>query len=491
MRNCHPGGKPRSSPTSVIASSVQRKSCTTFRKICAVVASTWQSFRRRGHPNYSRHFMIMAGLQRGGLLAFAGMCLVGSCVAQFYEEGPFFYSDSEAQDPTAILVEKVQRGEVTLDESSDQAFLTDFLGKLGVPVASQVLVYSKTSFQNSRILPSRPRALYFSEEHYIGWVQGGDIEVISIDPALGPIFYVLSIPRPPQQKLTLFRSNECLNCHGGSRTAGVPGMLVRSVHADTGGFPLLGAGTFLTDHASPLSERWGGWYVTGEHDGERHMGNLLNEEAERGKAIVVRDHGKLKTLDHVITTHPYLTNTSDIVALMVLEHQIMAHNMITQSHYNVRRWLHYDRVLNQELEGEHEGLRETTANLINGQVDRLLKVMLFQDEVALEGWGVEGGEAFQAAFTAHALKASNGRSLKDFHLLGRLFRHRLSYMIYSQSFAHLPEVFRERFYAKLHAILTSAEPPEAYAYLKTKERGRILKILMETKPDFAKIYEGN
>ena len=31
---------------------------------------------------------------------------------------------------------------------------------------------------------------------------------------------------------------------------------------------------FNTVHASPLEQRWGGWWVTGNHGGARHMGNI-------------------------------------------------------------------------------------------------------------------------------------------------------------------------------------------------------------------------
>lgn len=410
---------------------------------------------------------------------------VATASAQFYEDAPFYYTDSDANDPASKLVRQIESGAVKIDTSDDQAFLRDLLAKLDVPIASQVLVYSKTSFQNGRIAPSRPRALYFSEDCYIGWVQGGDIEIISIDPELGPIFYFLEIPRPPEKKMVLFRSHECLNCHGGSRTAGVPGMLVRSVYADTRGFPLLGAGTYQTDHSSPIEERWGGWYVTGEHDGPRHMGNRLNAEAQQGSARMVRDYGTLKSLDSVINTDPYLSNESDIVALMVLEHQITVHNLITQSHYNVRRWMHHDAKVRTHQEGKPVDLRPTTRRMVEAQAEKLLAAMLFENEHQLEGWGVEGGDAFQEALLANAPRSQDGRSLKDLELLSRLFRHQLSYMIYSQAFDHLPEPFKAVFYEKLHAILIGKESSDRYAYLKESERHRILKILTETKPEFA------
>ena len=426
-------------------------------------------------------------LHCGAVAAVLGVFVV-EVQGQSYEEAPFFYTDTEAKDPTAQLVEKIQLGSVRLDTSSDQAFLKDLLTKLEVPVASQVLVYSKTSFQNSRITPTQPRAIYFSDDHYVGWVQGGDIEIISIDPKLGPVFYVLEIPRPPKRPLALIRHHECLSCHGTSRTGGVPGMLVRSVRADARGFPILSAGTHLSDHASPLSERWGGWYVTGE-SASPHMGNQLHREKERGGAELVENHGQLESLEGVISTQPYLTDKSDIVALMVLEHQITVHNLLTQSGYNVRKWIHYDGILKDGFDDDTVGVREATQRLIEGQVKRLLDVMLFKNELALESWGVEGDEAFQEAFLANAKASKKGRSLRDFQLLSRLFRHRLSYMIYSQSFDHLPQLFKEAFYEKLHGVLIG-DDLEGYPYLISKERQRILDILVETKEDYAEFIDG-
>ncbi len=401
----------------------------------------------------------------------------------FYEEAPIHYSDTEARDPLALLVEQIEKGDLVMDTSSDRDFLRDLLTKLEIPIATQMLVYSKTSFQNTRILPARPRALYFSEEYYIGWVRGGDIEVISMDPKLGPVFYVLSIPQAPEEKPLLTRDPECLNCHGGTRTGGVPGMLVRSVRPDVAGFPILSAGTSQTDHASPLAKRWGGWYVTGDHAGARHMGNRLYRQDDRATgAQIVTDHGVLKTLDDVIDTSAYLTNKSDIVALMVMEHQITVHNAITQANVNTRRWMHYDKALSAELDEPTSG---NAARFIDHQSDKLLEAMLFKDEFPLEGWGVEGDDAFQEAFLADAPRSQDGRSLKDFDLLSRLFRHRLSYMIYSKSFDQLPSPFLDRFYDKLHDTLKGSDGTETYRYLKEKERSRILTILMETKPAFA------
>ena len=36
-------------------------------------------------------------------------------------------------------------------------------------------------------------------------------------------------------------------------------------------------------HCSPLTDRWGGWYVTGTHGDQAHRGNLIGaQDSKRG-----------------------------------------------------------------------------------------------------------------------------------------------------------------------------------------------------------------
>ena len=189
-------------------------------------------------------------------------------------------------------------------------------------------MFSKTSHQNNRISPQIARALYFSDEIYVGYVHGGQIEVIAPDPLLGPIFYLIEFPSagsPPRA----VRDPSCLSCHANARTEGVPGMLVRSVVPGADGRPILRLGTHLTTHSSPLEERWGGWYVTGTHDGALHMGNMTTTEADG--TLDMEAGANWTSLEGKIDTSRYLLPTSDILALMVLEHQCRMHNLLTRA----------------------------------------------------------------------------------------------------------------------------------------------------------------
>jgi hypothetical protein len=189
------------------------------------------------------------------------------------EDEAIGYYAPPKEDPVAQLQQRLDRGEVLLEYAPPGGYLLSVLKQLQIPVSSQVLVFSKTSFQQHRIAPETPRALYFNDSAYVGWVQGGDVvEVSAVDPERGGMFY--SLDQRKSTKPKFIRREECLQCHASPKTLGVPGHLVRSVFPNWEGFPQLQAGSFLTDHSSPLKERWGGWYVTGTHGAQRHLGNV-------------------------------------------------------------------------------------------------------------------------------------------------------------------------------------------------------------------------
>ena len=135
--------------------------------------------------------------------------------------------------------------------------------------SSQVLVFSKTSFQRERISPQSPRAVFFNDEVYVGYVVGSPLlELATVDPKLGWVFYTLE--QAEVEKPKFVRTDQCLECHASAKTMGVPGHLVRSFATDDDGVVDLATGTSLVNHRTPLEERWGGWYVTGTHGNQLH-----------------------------------------------------------------------------------------------------------------------------------------------------------------------------------------------------------------------------
>ena len=234
-----------------------------------------------------------------------------------YERPPILYSESEPSDRVAQFAAQLRDGQTQLTWDEQHGYLKSLLNQLEIPVSSQTLVFSKTSLQISRITPHQPRALYFSDDIYIGWVQRGDvIEISAADPVLGGTFYTLSQKQSEAPELQR-ETSRCLQCHGSTHTRRVPGHIVRSVYPAANGQPVFRLGTHLTDNRSPFEERWGGWYVTGTHGTQRHLGNSFLSDPDRNEELDTEAGANLTDLSTLINTAPYLSAHSDIVALMV------------------------------------------------------------------------------------------------------------------------------------------------------------------------------
>lgn len=400
-----------------------------------------------------------------------------------HEQEPINYSAATPAGPVAKLQQRLDAGAVQLDRRDEQSFLRELMAQLQVPVESQVLVFSKTSHQNPHITPTTPRAVYFGDDVYLGWVQGGVVEVADLSPTLGMTFYVLD-HRDASKPLKFERTASCLDCHAGSRVNNLPGMIVRSVYPDRNGQPILSQGSFVTGHASPLAERWGGWYVTGRHGDSRHMGNTIAVETPNGMEFDPAGNGNCADLSRFFDTKPYLRDTSDLVALMVLEHQVEMQNILSQAAMFVRLAEYRQELLRKEL-GEpatHE-LVGSTLTVAKSQTEKILRHLLFCDELKLPDGGVAGSPDYQAAFQRHARRDHEGRSLKDFQLKQRLFRYRCSYMIHSPAFDDLPAKLKSMVYARLLEVLDGEDTSAEFAHLSTFERETIKAILLGTKTD--------
>ena len=96
-------------------------------------------------------------------------------------------------DPVSELAKRIEAGETRLEYASDGwGYLTSLLKQLDLNVDSQILVFSKTSFQLTKISPQTPRAIYFNDRLALGAVQDGKVfEMASLDPAQGLIFYTM------------------------------------------------------------------------------------------------------------------------------------------------------------------------------------------------------------------------------------------------------------------------------------------------------------
>ncbi len=417
------------------------------------------------------------------LLAAAGLVATASAQRIEYEEEPHRYFSREMHDDCTQLDQALREGKAVLDLSTSRTMLDSTLKALQLSTATQVLVFSKTSLQRDLISPSTPRAIYFNDETYAGWVPGGVLELTAMDPEAGPVFYFLNRQRPDRAIPMLDRPDNCMDCHGGSMTGNLPGLMVRSVYPDSSGTPLLQAGTSLTDHTSAIPTRWGGWYVTGQHGVMRHMGNAIAVAAD-GQVTMDREKGaNLRSLAGFFDISRYPRGDSDIVALMMLEHQVAMHNALTAAAYQVRVSMWRQTALRRELgepaTGEYTG---SAALVASSHVKKVMHCLLYCEEAPMPEGGVEGGPDFQEAFRANRLSAPGGKSLKDFQLLTRLMKYRCSHLIYSRMWEALPERFKDMLYRRLYEILTAPAPPEEFRHLGDSERRDILMILRATMP---------
>jgi hypothetical protein len=360
-------------------------------------------------------------------------------------------------------------GEVTLDYRERGGYLPGLLERLDVNVDSQTLVFSKTSFQQAIINPQNPRAVYFNDEVAVGTVPGGDVhELLALEPTQGMVFYSLSTKKTEQPRLQR-RGIECLFCHA-MGNKGAPSLVVASVMPDATGMPAY-TSTFIAtiDHRTPFDQRWGGWYVTGTHGSETHLGNAVAADPLRPLDLEVEGTQNLTSLESKFDVTKHLAGTSDIVALMTLEHQVGMANRINALIYQ------YNRL-------KHDGVSEADWALLDVDIDDLVGYMLFVDEAPIKQ-AVQGVSTFTRTFAARGPRDRKGRSLRDFDLQTRLFKYPLSYMVYTELFDRTPAPILDRIYRKLFDVLAGGSAVGKYAALSAADRQAVLEIIRDTKPN--------
>jgi hypothetical protein len=400
-----------------------------------------------------------------------------------FERAPINYSKATPDNPISRLQSKLDIGKLHLAFHKDLGYLPSVLKELQIRESSQVLVFSKTSMQRTRIAPKSPRALYFNDEMYVGFCQGGQVlEISAVDPKLGAVFYTLDQQAADKPRF-MRQTDSCLLCHGSSQTRNVPGHVLRSVYPDRTGEAILSLGSLRVDQTTELNRRWGGWYVTGTHGKQMHLGNLIVKNRNDRETIANNPEGQnITSLKNFFDPSAYLTPHSDIVALMVLEHQAEAHNLIARAGIQARLALHDQALLNKELGRGQEYYSETADRRIKSVVDPLVRYLLFSGEAKLTE-KIEGTSTFAAAFAKAGPRDAKGRSLREFDLGRRLFKYPCSYLIYSEAFAELPAPVKECVYQQIHDVLTDRHYGGGFGHLSAADRQAILEILRDTKKD--------
>jgi hypothetical protein len=381
------------------------------------------------------------------------------------------YTDGQLTDPVSLLSRRVADGSETLTFDPVNGYLGSILKALDVPVESQTLVFSQTSFQGPLINIHNPRAIYYNDTVSVGWVRGGPLlEIAAQDPVRGAVFF--AVEQKQGEKPSFTRDTQCLACHLSWETLGVPGLTVQSV------YPLPDEKSyvngFTTIHGSPLEQRWGGWWVTGDTGGAKHMGNIPVMPADKGRGIA-NPLRPLASVDGLFDQRGYLSSHSDVVALLVLEHQAHMTNLITRTGWEARL-------------ADADGSESARARVTEAATD-LVDYMLFVTEAPLAG-PVQGSSAFAKVFAARGPRDAQGRSLREFDLRRRLFRYPCSYMIYTPAFDALPASAKAAVYNRLWTVLSGAETHARYRTLTREDRRAVADILRQTKTDLPDAFGG-
>jgi hypothetical protein len=413
-------------------------------------------------PSKRRRLATRVRFALGIALALVPGGVALTCSSQTGENLSTKYALATPDNVITHLQNRIETGQAELEYDSKRGYLPAVLKALHIPVSSQVLVFSKTSVHKDLISPQTPRALYFNDDAYVGYVPDAKmLEVATTDTHLGPVYYTL-LQRPKEKPLFFRTVSDCLECHATRTSNGIPEHLMRSVYAEMDGTPVPNAKSYVTTDASPLNERWGGWYVTGKHGSQRHMGNVVAGRKDDNVTVDQEQGANIIDLHSLVDTSFYLTPHSDIVALMVLAHQTHLQNLITRAGYQTR----------------------AAHSLVKEACEPLVKALLFVGEAPLKS-PVSGTSGFAQEFTVGIPRDRKNRSLRDLELKRRMFRYPCSYTIYSAAFDALPDLAKDYIFRRLREVLSGRDRSKEFSHLSAADRKAVWEILLETKPAFA------
>ena len=399
------------------------------------------------------------------------------------------YSDTPTRNAFARLQQRLDKGEVKLEWRAPRGYLDSLLEALNIDPSSQSLVFSKTSLQINWISEKTPRAIYFNDETYVAWVDGAPtLELMGVDSEKGPVFYTLD-NRNPTAVVRLDRETlRCLNCHDSFSLSGggVPHFLMVSTNAGVEGEVAQRGASIDTSDSTPMKDRWGGWYVTGHDGNQPHLGNIVIRSPQDLDHIDQLRRPDIDTLDGLFDTQPYLSDKSDVVALVVLAHQVTIHNLITRANYKSRRFVAHVIDPARSPNPTWTDFTPKQQQTMKAILEPLVRGLLNADAAPFTAPMV-GNSGYDAWFQKQGPKDSRGRSLRELDLRKRIFKYPLSYLIYSDGFEGLPDYAKRYVYTRLTEVLRGEDESPAFAALSPTDRKAILEILTSTDPAFAKV----
>ena len=398
---------------------------------------------------------LRLGAQRGGMF-------LGSA-----DDPAIAYSTAPVNNVVDDLNRRLQDGSAGLTFEGRSGYLQSVIDSLNLSIDSQLLVFSKTSLQARLVSASNPRSLFFNDRVALAWVRDGDLlEAAAHDEKSGVVFY--SLEQRPAERPMFKREFRCLGCHLSGDTLGVPGMLMFSTATDIGGRSLK---TVPTDQRSPIAERWGGWFVTGNSGAAQHRGNQV-------PALEGHPGGGVTSVAGLFDPDGFRGTTSDIAALLTFSHQTQMVNLLTRASWEARA---ADPALHPGVPAA-PGQMQLVEALMSGVADEVVDYLLFVDEAPLPN-PLTGRSGFAARMSASGPRDRQGRSLYELDLTRRLMKYPCSYLIYSPAFDALPPLAKTAIYRRMWQVLAGEAPEPRYRSLSLPDRRAVVEILKDTKPD--------
>jgi hypothetical protein len=421
-----------------------------------------------------RWCLALAGTLTAGLVAAArSSAQLSDLSPDLVREPAIEYFTRPPADRVTALNARLRNGTLRFAYDETSGYLKSILDALELPAESQLLVFSKTSLQTRWINPRTPRAIYFNDRVAVGYIAGAPlIEIASVDPRQGVIFYTLE--QQPAAQPEIERRDFCLSCHNGRATADVPGLLLRSVAAMATGQTVPRAANYLSDHRSPFAERWAGFYVTGRSGSLTHLGNATLADYTATAVPVTRDTVNVESVADRFDASRYPSPHSDIAALLTFDHQSRMTNLLTRIGWDTR----------VAIAARHPDREAILGRAATEVVDYMLMV----DEAPLND-RVVGSSSFAQVFAAQGPADRRGRSLRQLDLEHHLLRYPCSYMIYSDAFDALPDAARDAVYRRLWQVLSGGDRSPKYERLSAADRRAVVEILRDTKKNLPGYFQ--
>lgn len=348
-------------------------------------------------------------------------------------------------DPIAKLQAEITKGSTKLEFDAKFGYLPSILKELNISPDTQTLVFSKTSMQSSFINQKNPRALYFNDHTYVGFIPGAPVlEIATMHPTLGLRFYTLPNEKVGPQRFQA-ETRDCVPCHTRRSQFGGPVLVAESSYVGPSGHPRVLAPQPVVTPRTRFESRWGGWFVTGQHGNIRHLGNELSYLEDEPFGLDMEKGANVQTLGKFFDAKKYLSPHSDIVALLVMEHQMDIQNALAAVHRTIR----------------------TNGTPSDSSFTSLTDRLTHKGEALLKS-PIKGTSPFEESYAS-----AGDQPLRKLDLQKRVFRYPVSPEIYTESFRSLPREVRQRVFqvvskrlANLGSVYSAEDLATAGAELK-------------------------